>query len=105
VRHDEAHLKPVGRATFLVEHYWPGVEAGSSRATAERVRASAAELAASGAAIGFVHATLVPDEEVVFCVIRADSRSTVEETYRRAGVTFDRIVDAVELVAGTDTDP
>jgi hypothetical protein len=82
--------------TFLVEHYWPGVTAEEFRAAAERVRASAGEMARGDARIEFLHSTLVPEDEAAFCVFAADSPALVEEAYGRAGVAFERIVDALE---------
>ena len=83
-------------STFLVEHYWPGVTSTEFSAAAERVRSSAAELARSGAAVRYLHSTLVPEDEAGFCVLAAESRALVEEAYARAGVKFERMVDAVE---------
>ena len=86
--------------TFLVEHYWPGVTVEEFRAAADRVRASAEEMARADARIRFLHSTLVPEDEAAFCVFAAASSGLVEDVYRRAGVRFERIVDALELERG-----
>jgi hypothetical protein len=83
--------------TVLVEHYWPGVTAEAFRSAAERVRASAEAMGHAGAPIRFLHATFVPEDEAAFCVLAAESSELVEEAYRRAGVGFERTVDALEL--------
>lgn len=88
--------------TFVVEHYWPGVALEQFRAAADRVRASAEDFSSATARIRFLHSTLVPEDEAAFCVFAAASRALVEEVYRRAGVSFERIVDGVEI-AGTDS--
>jgi hypothetical protein len=80
--------------TFLVEHYRPGVTIGGFGDATRRVRASAEAMAAP---IAFLHSTLVPEDETAFCVFSAQSRGLVEEAYRRAGVSFERIVAALEL--------
>jgi hypothetical protein len=77
-------------STFLVEHYWPGVTEAEFRAASHRVRASAGELR-------FLHVTLVPADEAAFSVVAADSAELVQEAYRRAGVPFERILDALEV--------
>jgi hypothetical protein len=85
-----------GVTTFLVEHYWPGVtESGFSAAT-ESLRRAADAIAASGRGLRYLHSTLIPEDEAAFCVFDAASRSLVEEAYARAGVRFERILDAVE---------
>ncbi|HST25028.1 MAG TPA: nickel-binding protein [Gaiellaceae bacterium] len=83
--------------TFLVEHYWPGVTPEEFRSAAERVRVSAEELSLGNTNIAFLHSTLVPGDEAAFCVFRAGSMETVIEAYTRAGVTFERILDALEV--------
>ena len=86
-------------ATFLVEHYWPGVTEESFRGAVRQVRAAAERLAAAGDPIVFMHSTLVLEDENALCVFTARSRSVVEEAYARAGVRFERIVSALELEA------
>ena len=93
-RSDDTHR------TFLVEHYWPGVTAEGFRAAAERVRSSAAELAGANGDIRFLHSTLVPEDESAFCVFSATSPEVVSEAYFRAGVPFERILDALEMDRG-----
>lgn len=90
--------KPTKQAkTFLVEHYWPGVTAERFAAAAELVQASADQLARDGAALRFLHSTLVPEDEAAFCVFEAGSQALVERAYARAGVGYERIVDAVQM--------
>jgi hypothetical protein len=83
--------------TFLVEHYWPGVTAEAFRSAADRVRASAEELAMGTGRIAFLHSTLVPEDEAAFCVFAASSAELVAEAYSRAGVPFERILGALEM--------
>ena len=79
--------------TFLVEHYWPDVTEEAFRLAAERVRTSANEM---GTVISFLHSTLVPADEAAFCVFAAVSADVVVEAYRRAGVAYERILEARE---------
>ena len=88
--------------TFLVEHYWPGVTADAFRRAAERVRASTEAMAADGTEIRFLHSTLVPDDEAGFCVFAAPSHWLVAEAYRRAGVSYERILDALDMNGGVE---
>jgi hypothetical protein len=81
---------------FLVEHYWPGVTEEAFRHAAGLVRASADRLDG----IRFLHSTFVPEDEAAFCVFAASSSSLVAEAYRRAGVPFERILDALDVSGG-----
>jgi hypothetical protein len=87
---------------FLVEHYWPGITPDGFAAAAERVRDSAAALASTGRHIRFLHSTLVPEDEAAFCVFDAESPAVVEEAYARAGVPYERLLDALEVAACRD---
>ncbi len=80
-------------ATFLVEHFWPDVTEAEFRAATDRVRASTGELAG----LRLLYSTFVPADEAAFCVFDADSADVVAEAYRRAGVRFERILDALEV--------
>jgi hypothetical protein len=80
---------------FLVEQYWPGVTAEAFELAAHRVRASADELGG----IRFLHSTLVPEDEAAFCLFDAASAGLVAEAYRRAGVPYQRILDALHVPA------
>ena len=82
---------------FLVEHYWPGITPAAFEAAAARVRESTAALASTGLRIRFLHSTLVPDDEAAFCVFEAESPALVEEAYARAGVPYERVLDALEI--------
>jgi len=81
-------------STFLVEQYWTGVTPEEFDDAAERVRRSAEEIAGDGIRIRLLHSTLVPDEETALCVIEAESAAAVEDAFARAGVRFERIVEA-----------
>lgn len=83
--------------TFLVEHYRPGVTIAAFAQDTSRVRASAETMAGAQAPVALLHSTLIPEDETGFCVFTAASRGLVEEAYRLAGVSFERIVEALEL--------
>lgn len=82
---------------YLVEHYWPGTTAERCRATAERVRTTAEAMTRGGTPIRCLHSIVVPADEAAFCVFDAASIDVIEQLYARAGVRFDRIVDAMEV--------
>ena len=83
--------------TFLVEHYRPGITVEEFREAASRMRQVSEAMATSPSPIRFLHSTLIPEDETAFCVFHASSQAAVEEAYRHAGVSFERIVDAMEF--------
>ena len=89
--------------TFLVEHYWPGVTESGFSAAAESLRSASEAIAATGGKVRYLHSTLVPEDEAAFCVFQAASRTLVEQAYARAGVRFERMLDAVESGVGSPT--
>ena len=83
--------------TFLVEHYLPGATPEGFRATAVRLRSVAATMASAGTAVRYRRAILMPSDEAAFCVFEAASMDVITQLYSRAGIAFDRIVDALEV--------
>lgn len=83
--------------TFLVEHYRPGITLEGFRESVCAMRRMVDEMASLDYPIRFLHSTLVPDDETAFCVFGAPCQTLVEEAYRRAGVPFERVVNALEL--------
>jgi hypothetical protein len=85
---------------FLAERYLPGLD----RATADRVaRVFVAQIQAFGStgSAPETSCTFVPAEQSVLCIVRADSAEIVAVAGRRAGLVFDRIVEA-ESVGGRE---
>jgi hypothetical protein len=93
---DVERTEHTSRKTFLVEHYWPGVTEDGFASAAASLRVAADAIAADGGFLRYLHSTLVPEDEAAFCVFEAESRAVVEQAYARAGVVFERILDAVE---------
>jgi hypothetical protein len=53
-------------------------------------------MAAGGARIQFLHSTFIPGDEAALAVLVADTDARVKEAYRAAGVSFDRVMEAVD---------
>jgi hypothetical protein len=81
-------------ATFVVERYWPG----SSPAEFERVTAQLASQIAglTTGGVALLHSTYVPADEAAQWVIRAPSAGAVEALCAAAGLTFERLLPAIE---------
>ena len=84
--------------SYVVEAYVSSLEGGRLDDTAERAREAAAALAAEGRQIRFVRSTFLPTDEVGFFVFEAEIADVVRELAARAGITYERIVEAVEVV-------
>jgi Nickel responsive protein SCO4226-like len=80
-----------GRQTYLVEHYRPGLGVDGLRQCAARVRDTAVEMERAGSPVRHVRSTIVPADESLFCVFEAASEELVRQTYKRAGVPFERL--------------
>jgi len=76
---------------YLVERYWPGVDAALLRAALPRLERAASALTEEGRPVAHVGSLLVEDDQVVFSVIAAGSESVVAEVNERAELPVDRI--------------
>jgi hypothetical protein len=86
--------------SFLVEAYTPGminlveVEA--------RARRAAAQLAEAGTEVRYLHAIFVPADETCFHLFEAASADAVRAASERAGLSAQRIVEAVGVTGDAD---
>jgi hypothetical protein len=79
---------------FLVETYTP---AATDLAEIEaRARRAATELERAGTPVRYLRSIFVPGDETCFHLFEASSAEIVRETSERAGLSPQRIVEAVE---------
>ena len=83
--------------TFVVERYLS--EAGSVEVAAavDRDRRAADAMRAGGIPVRHVSTIYVPSDESCFSLFDAPSADALREAQERAGIGFERIVEAVEL--------
>ena len=79
------------RAGFLIERYPPETTIEQVRAGAEHLASAVELLRGAGAAITYIGAVWVPDDDTVFDALVADSAETVHDALQRAGAPVDRI--------------
>jgi hypothetical protein len=72
------------------------VETNSPLSRAAEVEAALARLAGSRLAVRHLRATFVPEDETCFHLLEGSSREAVREALTRAGIAYERIVEAVE---------
>ena len=79
---------------FLVETYTPAAAVVAE--IEARARRAAAELERAGTPVRYVRSIFVPADETCFHLFEAPSADTVREASERAGLSPQRIVEAVE---------
>lgn len=96
-------MQPVFHRTrqFLVECFLPAVDRRDAEAAATRARVAARDLRADGRVIEYLGAILLPSDEVVLHLLRADTPELVRHACERAQLAFERVTDAV-VVDGFD---
>ena len=82
---------------FLVERYWPGIDAVTLSAVLRRLDAAAEAMTAEGRPVQHLGSILMPIDQVVFSLIAAGEESLVREVNVRAEVPVDRISTAITL--------
>jgi hypothetical protein len=92
-------VQPVFHRTrqFLVECFVPGVDRRAVDAAATRAGAATRDLRGDGQAIDYLGAILLPSDEIVFHLFRAESREAVHAACDRAHVAYERVTDAVPV--------
>ena len=81
--------------TFLVELYLARAARGELQRQAQGAQAAAERLTARGTRISYLRTHFAPEDESCFHVFTGTSRDDVAEACRRAGIAFERIVEAV----------
>jgi hypothetical protein len=82
-------------ATYLVEHYKPGVSVDELQRSVTSVRDAVLAMQREGKAVQHVRSTIVPGDESFLCVVDAASEELVHEAYARVGIPVDRISVAI----------
>jgi hypothetical protein len=75
--------------TYVVECYWPGVD--------ERRLTDAVERLPLDDDASWISSILIPDDEIVLCVVEATSADGVRASARQAGLPAERIVACVHV--------
>lgn len=88
-------------ARYMVERSLPGFTKDQLPSAAGAAKGAAGELTAEGAPIRYLRSTFVPSEQKCFCLFESDSEETVRAAQERAGLPFDRILEA-ELITTDD---
>jgi hypothetical protein len=90
--------------TYVVECYLPVATRDCLLALSAQAAEGAARMTARGRAVRYLGSTLIPADEMGFCLFDASSESDVAEASRAAGVSFYRISEALHAPAGEGPD-
>ncbi|HEX6129750.1 MAG TPA: hypothetical protein VF071_12080, partial [Candidatus Limnocylindria bacterium] len=85
---------------FLVECFAPASGEEDPALSVERVLAECAGLRATGAAVTYLGALFMPDDELAFHLFMAADADGVLEVSRRADLRIERLVDGVAFRPG-----
>jgi uncharacterized protein DUF4242 len=83
---------------FIVELFLSRASSDDIDKIDARARAAAAELAREGAPVRHLRSTHVPEDEMCLLLYEAPNRELALEASRRAGVTSERVLEAIEAV-------
>ncbi len=83
----------------MVERYLPGITREQVMAAAVRAKATTTLVTEEGTPVRFLRSILVPEEEAVFCLFEGPDLEAVKQANERAEIPFDRILEALEVVA------
>jgi hypothetical protein len=80
---------------FVVERYLPAVSPGELATAVARDRRAAAQMTAAGIPVRHLSTIHIPSDESCLCLFDAPSLDALREAQERAGIDFERIVEAV----------
>lgn len=81
---------------FVVECYLPAPGGDGVSERCARASAAADEMARDGAPVRLVRSIYMPEDESCLLVYEAQSAALVAEAGARAGITCDRVLEALE---------
>ena len=82
---------------YVVERYLPGLDQPRLVRLLGKLGEATADLRREGADVHYLGSTIVPADEACFCQFDATSEAAVAEANARAGVPFNRIVEAITV--------
>jgi hypothetical protein len=89
-------------ATFMVERYLPGSDAGETAAAELLAEHLAMHVRAEGATVRHLRSLFVPQDEQCFVLFQAASAHALAEAIGRVGITYERIAEIIDLTAEAD---
>lgn len=85
--------------TYLVERYLPALLPEMLEAHAEREREAMARVSSEGIGVRHLRSTYLRQDELLFSLFEGPSLESVREAIERAGVPFERITEAIDVIS------
>ena len=82
-----------GVKSYVVELQVPAGSATDLAAAGERARSAAEQLTREGTSVRWVRSVYAPEDETCLLVFEAPTPEAVHQAGRRAGLTYERIVE------------
>jgi hypothetical protein len=82
---------------YVVERYLPGLSGSDLLRGLSKLEQATQELRREGPPVRYLGSTIVLGDEACFCRFEGPSEAAVAEANRKAGLSFDRIVRAVDV--------
>jgi hypothetical protein len=86
-------------AMYLVERYLPGITGEQLTAAAQAAKDTSTTMRQEGTQVRYHRSTFLPGEEKCFCLFDGPSAEVVREVNDRAGLPFERIVEAAHIAS------
>ena len=80
---------------YLAELYLPMAAPGDLEKAAARASTAAEEMSRAGSTVRYLRSIFVPEDETWFLLYEAPSAAAVVEAGARAGISIERVADAV----------
>jgi len=85
--------------TYLVERHLPGFTTDQLPVAAGAAKATTDQMTQEGVPVRYLRSTFVPGEDKCYCLFDGPSVEAVEEANERAGLPFQRVVEAAPIAA------
>jgi len=86
-------------AQYMVERHLPDFPAEQLPSAAAAAKEKSADLTSEGRDVRYVRSTYIPEGEKCYCLFEGESRETVEEVQKRAGLPYEKVHEAAFLTS------
>ena len=85
--------------TYLVERHLPGFTTDQLPVAAGAAKATTDQMTQEGVPVRYLRSTFVPGEDKCYCLFDGPSVEVVAEANERAGLPFQRVVEAAPIAS------